>query len=826
MRCTVCGQDNRPSARFCSQCRAPLPGAADSALLPGQTMNNGQYRVVRKLGKGGMGAIYLAANTQAFDRLAVVKEMLAYYEPGQEAQARERFEREARTLAALKHPGIPDMYGFFSERGHNYIVMEYIEGEDLAEHLSETDDQGNVIHGKALALEDVLRYGVEICRVLEYLSSVQPEPVVHNDIKPANIIIDRNSNQAVLVDFGTAKTRYMVDPGGKVGRRQSDTYGTVGYAPPEQYQGRTVPKSDVYALAATLYHLLTDDDPRDHPHQFPRLADTPAGLRLVLERALANEVDQRLDATEFRRQLEAVRASLSGTTQPIAFPGGDVATTVTGMLDLSLKHWDYARQRLYDGSLDGWLRGAIYNPIAADQAKQAVLRYPEESDAGLDVFLRALNPRLPAPKLQVIDRTLDFGAIEPGESATVTLSLVNLSPAGAHGELSSSEPWLRVNGPAFGLPPQGRRDIAVEVTGTGALLPGQRYRGALTLRPEGGAPVAVEVAGRVVEHIPTQALRPPAAAPQAQPKPRPQPRPQAKPQAQPKRRSGALWIVLALLVLAAGGYWLWNNTPLGSADVAGGLEALRAEDWPRAQRLLRDVDPADAEAVDLLGRALDLQVVEVVGGELLMGREEGQADERPEHLVAVASFRISRFEVTNAQYQRFVAATGHAAPRGWANGRYPQSQALWPVVGVSWEDARDYGAWLGSTLGADIRLPSEAEWEWAARGAEGRLYPWGDEDRPDCRNAGRGEGGPVAVGSYPCGASIFGLQDLAGNVREWVADAYAPYRDPHDPPASGSRRVIRGGSWSGYNVTSTAREHAPAGEKADDLGFRVAWTAP
>ena len=821
MRCNVCGQDNRPSARFCSQCRAPLPGAADSALLPGQAMNNGQYRVVRKLGKGGMGAIYLAANTQAFDRLAVIKEMLAYYEPGEEALARERFEREARTLAALKHPGIPDMYGFFSERGHNYIVMEYIEGEDLAEHLSETDDQGRVTHGKALALEDVLRYGVEICRVLEYLSGIQPEPVVHNDIKPANIIIDRNSRQAVLVDFGTAKTRYMLDPGGKVGIRQSDTYGTVGYAPPEQYQGRTVPKSDVYALAATLYHLLTDDDPRDHPHQFPRLADVPAGLRLVLEKALANDVDQRLDATEFRRQLEAVRASMSGTMQPITFPGGDVATTVTGMLDLSLKHWEYARQRLYDGSLDGWLRGAVYNPIAADQAKQAVQRYPEEPDAGLDAFLRALNPRLPAPKLQVIDRTLDFGAIEPGESATVKLSLVNLSPAGARGEMVLSEPWLRANGPTFGLPPQGRKDIPVEVTGTGALLPGQRYRGTVTLRPEGGAPVAVEVQGRVVARVPTQRLSAPVATPQAQPKP--QPRPPAQPQAQPKRRGSALWIVLALLIVAAGGSWLWANNPLGAGDVASGLEALRADDWARAQRLLAKADPADAEAVDLVARALDLQMVEVPGGTLRMGREEGQVDERPEHLVTIAPFRISRFEVTNAQYQRYVTAAGRAAPRGWANGRYPQGQSLHPVVGVSWEEAQAYAAWLSGALGASVRLPSEAEWEWAARGAEGRLYPWGDEDRPECRNAGGKEDGPVAVGSYPCGASPFGLWDLAGNVREWTADAYAPYRDPHEPPASGSRLVIRGGSWSGYNVTSTAREHAPAGEAADDLGFRVVW---
>jgi len=247
-----------------------------------------------------MGAIYLAENTHAFDRPCIIKEMIAYFEPGDEARARERFEREARTLAALKHPGIPDMYGYFSEGGRHYIVMEYIEGENLEQALER--------HKDGLDLDAVVRYGVEVCRVLEYLAAITPEPVVHCDIKPANIIIDRNSQQAVLVDFGTAKTRYQ-SPSGAPDPQRASVYGTVGYAPPELYRGEAMPKSDVFSLAATMYHLLTGEDPGDRPFQWRALDGLPPELRLTLERALASEVDGRLDAGAFRGQLEAFRAA-------------------------------------------------------------------------------------------------------------------------------------------------------------------------------------------------------------------------------------------------------------------------------------------------------------------------------------------------------------------------------------------------------------------------------------------------------------------------------------------------------------------------------------
>jgi formylglycine-generating enzyme required for sulfatase activity len=141
---------------------------------------------------------------------------------------------------------------------------------------------------------------------------------------------------------------------------------------------------------------------------------------------------------------------------------------------------------------------------------------------------------------------------------------------------------------------------------------------------------------------------------------------------------------------------------------------------------------------------------------------------------------------------------------------------------VSWQDAAEYCRWLGQDLGVSIRLPSEAEWEYAARGAGGSLYPWGAEDKKECRNAGDSKkSAPVAVGSYACGATPSGIMDLAGNVREWTGDVYAPYKDPHNPPTEGNRKVIRGGSWSTFTVISTGREYADISYSANDLGFRM-----
>ncbi|MBI5877889.1 MAG: SUMF1/EgtB/PvdO family nonheme iron enzyme [Chloroflexi bacterium] len=229
----------------------------------------------------------------------------------------------------------------------------------------------------------------------------------------------------------------------------------------------------------------------------------------------------------------------------------------------------------------------------------------------------------------------------------------------------------------------------------------------------------------------------------------------------------------------------------------------------------------------------------VPAGEFLMGSgpladAAPYRNEMPQQRVELSAFVIGRMPVTNAQYRAFVQATGHPPPGHWPGGRMPADKAAHPVTYVDWHDAQAYCAWAGA------RLPSEAEWEKAARGDDGRLWPWGD-DAPDatrCHFNGNVFGvspaaqGTMAVGQYPRGASVCGALDLAGNVWEWTSSAYRPY--PYDPgdgrenPASAARRVVRGGTYNhdARGVRCADRTGIEAGARDVYIGFRIAADAP
>ena len=491
--CPNCGRLNRPGARYCASCQAPLSTAA-ARLQPGQLLDGGSYRVVRALGKGGMGAVWLVAQTKAFDRLAVLKEVVEYYDPS-DPQARqraaERFEAEARTLGELKHPGIPDLYAYFSESGHNYLVMEYIEGLDLRSALTRQDDaSGQLVPGNRLPADDVLRYVGQICEVLEYLARRQP-PVVHNDIKPGNIIVDEHSGRAVLVDFGTAKTRYL-RPGGRPDRANESIYGTVGYAAPELYRGHSEPRSDVYSLAATAYHLLTDDDPRDHPAQYPQLDTLPPLLEEMLEAALAPEIEDRPSATEFREQVEGYLAGGSAALRVLNFPGGETAGTRDELLALAVTHWRYAAGILQDGTMARWLRRVLHDHAAAQAAEEAVQQWPQSPDAALDALIRRLQPSLlPAATMELRTPSIRLPQIRPGQRLRQAIELANRGPGILRGEVLSTQPWVKV-GQSFVCPPGQVCAVPIEIDATG-LKAGESHLAAVTLTPTGGAPEVVAV---------------------------------------------------------------------------------------------------------------------------------------------------------------------------------------------------------------------------------------------------------------------------------------------------------------------------------------------
>ena len=218
-------------------------------------------------------------------------------------------------------------------------------------------------------------------------------------------------------------------------------------------------------------------------------------------------------------------------------------------------------------------------------------------------------------------------------------------------------------------------------------------------------------------------------------------------------------------------------------------------------------------------------MVEIPAGEFTMGNDAGDDDEKPAHTVPLEAFEIDLFEVTNADFAKFVEETGYqtgaeqAGEAGWR--AYAEGKDNHPVVKVTWNDANAYCEWAGK------RLPTEAEWEKAARGTDGRTYPWGNEWDPAKANTKEsGFRGTVAVGSFAEGVSPYGVFDMAGNVWEWTADWYQAYPgSTYQSEYFGEKfKVTRGGGWFQEEklVTTFNRSATDPSAANDDLGFRCA----
>ena len=224
------------------------------------------------------------------------------------------------------------------------------------------------------------------------------------------------------------------------------------------------------------------------------------------------------------------------------------------------------------------------------------------------------------------------------------------------------------------------------------------------------------------------------------------------------------------------------------------------------------------------------------GGAFEMGSKNGRDDERPVHEVRLSPLRISCYPVTNAQYASFVRDTQRTPPEHWLEDGIPEDESDHPVTHVAWEDAQAFCRWLtekaGTASEGSAHLPTEAQWEFAARGTEGRVYPWGtDQPTPEHANYQEsGIGDTAPVGSHPKGATPDGVHDLAGNVRQWCHDWYGRYPDAlHEDPAGpdeGRDRVLRGGSYldAPGTLRGTYRFNIVPDSRFGFVGFRVAWS--
>lgn len=300
--------------------------------LPANTVLNGRYEIVRRIGGGGMGAVYLAKDRNLGDAPRAVKEMVeSHLDPAQHEKAIGDFKRESLLLTSLEHPSIPTIYDYFYDETlcRFYLVMKYISGGDLASRL-------RAAVGGRLDEKTVADWGMQVADVLDYLHS-RPKQIIYRDLKPANLMIDGNTGRVMLIDFGIARWVTQQEKG-------VTAVGTMGYAPPELFSGRVQPASDVYSLGATMFHLLTGSDPQDNPllifdfSKNPRPRQIAPSISTEMEQILMRTVEYRPEdrfrtagdlRTELAHHLEKLMMGKVSYGMPAPVLGGETVQVQT-----------------------------------------------------------------------------------------------------------------------------------------------------------------------------------------------------------------------------------------------------------------------------------------------------------------------------------------------------------------------------------------------------------------------------------------------------------------------------------------------------------------
>jgi serine/threonine protein kinase len=302
--CSACKRPEKAELDFCTHCGSALIEHREEGLLPPYTILRDRFKITALLKTGGMGRVYKAEDGNLNSICAVKELILDGFQEEEKNYIISQFKSEAEMLAKLRHKNLPYVIDYFSTNGKYYIVMDYIEGKDLEAISNEAG-----FHG--LHMEKVLDWAIQICNVLEYLHC-QEHSIVFRDLKPSNIMIRNSDNQIILVDFGLA-ARVME----KEHSHEKTSRGTEGYAPPEQYEGKPDPRSDIYSLGATLHHLITGISPMVR-FKFQTLKklkpELPVKLDAIIMKAVEQDINRRYQSiNHFKKELVKLDETIKST---------------------------------------------------------------------------------------------------------------------------------------------------------------------------------------------------------------------------------------------------------------------------------------------------------------------------------------------------------------------------------------------------------------------------------------------------------------------------------------------------------------------------------
>jgi serine/threonine protein kinase/formylglycine-generating enzyme required for sulfatase activity len=792
-----------------------LPMSSSVGAQSGRLLG-GRYKLEQCIGSGGMGEIYRARRMHIGDTVAV-KVLRA--DVVEDEKSRQRFYREARAAAMLHHPNAVVIHDFGEDAdGTAYIVMELLVGRSLRQVLIQ---EGTITAVRA--------YGI-IRQASAALDAGHRNGIVHRDIKPDNIIL-LDSNDAAdhvkILDFGIAKVldNKTLDTHSLEQRLTNvgSVIGTPHYMAPEQCQGEEADsRSDIYSLGVVLYELLTG--------VAPFLAKTPTGVAIkhVTEKPRPlREINPSVPEAVDRVVLHALEKDPNARPQTALELAREFENALVNDQDTVRFIRSGESQRITTSMI-----GAIGDPDGARTPTQPGAAVPSQN------FETTVSPQSAPQNFEttVSPSTGADQSKQSGDAATEFIARVQTTaeppkPAGD----AATEFIARVQTTAE--PPKPAGDAAKP--GATPSAPGAQAMQGTELLPisedrpqiKPVEPAKRQEAGKK----PTPADKPEKKEQKKEKKKDAAPSPIKKPAPTPTQMTqmtqimkqpavliGAAALVVIIVVIA---FWQYRRQQILQEQRRQQDQLLLQQQQLQQQERLRQPPPG---------------MVYVPGGEFRLGRDgdDVKENEKPAHPVTVAPFFIDLTEVTNEQYQKFVDAKGHTPPPLWQGNHFPVDANKVPVTDVTWEDVKAYAEWLGDGK----RLPTEEEWEFAARGTDGRIYPWGPEWSPNLSNSKSDENDKqrlIEVGQFPKGASPFGLLDMAGNAWEWTASDYKEYSGAQYNPPKGFKnlKVIRGGNYDSVpqSVTTTVRRPWPAtrddwapGETPayKDTGFRLAKDAP
>lgn len=793
MFCPKCGNENLSTSKFCRKCGQAL-AARETQLVSkrgyiGQVLED-KYRIEAKLGSGAMGDVYRATRILIGDTVAV---KILHKHLALDPQAAERFRREAVTATRLRHSNVVSIYdvGILAANKLPYILMEVAEGYTLRQIITQ--------YGM-LPLDFAVTV---ITQVASALDSAHALGIVHRDIKPENIVANETASgwHVKILDFGIAKLASTEEVALTL---DGSTMGTPQYMSPEQCMGEPLSgRSDIYSVGIMLYEMLSGTVPFSAPSAsataiqqvegIPRSPrefnpDIHPAVESVIMRSISKRPEARQQkASDLARELTEAAAE--------AFGSGFVQTPTAPIPPPDVEpEFNRTEER------------PITSPTPDELGRSP--RMGTEARGGPDAHSVTDVP-ISRPDPEVLD-----GPMAPRREAVVTEVLPtyetpsvadNDDPTAATaGRITTQHATDGLVAPPVDMDLEGR--FAGDLSKVFDDAEEARDR----VVPEAQRDVPEETAPG-----PTDTEPPNLEAPASKAVPAAVARHNASTYPPPRRRGGkspeerrktviiAAAVVLASLftlsAIAAAGFiylYFYQSPPSGSP--------------PAEPQTVQNEPASDATKP---GPAVPAGMAFVPGGEFMMGSDSGDEYARPAHQASVKPFYMDLTEVTNEDYKRFVDAAPHRAPPAWRNGSFPEGQARYPVTGVDWEDASAYAKWAGK------RLPTEEEWEFAARGTDGRMYPWGPRWSRARANAYNQTKGMREVGAAD-GKSPFGISDMAGNAWEWTASEAKAYPGGKEFQKSPRKlMVIRGGYWGSNRQNASSIGRAAYGATGEPGGY-------